>query len=244
MATRDAASRLYCAVDTQDLAVATELATSLRDVVGGIKLGLEFFAAHGSAGVGAVAECGLPLFLDLKYNDIPNTVAGAVRAAGRFRPAIMTVHVAGGPAMLRAAMAAAFRVADSEGHRPRVIGVTVLTSFDEDDLKAVGMAGPLPDQVRRLADLAQSCGLDGVVASAHEIDDLRAQCGKDFMIVVPGIRPAWSSADDQKRVIAPAEAVAKGADVLVVGRPITKASDPVAAARRILDEMDAAVPVA
>jgi len=152
------------------------------------------------------------------------------------------VHVVGGPAMLRAAMAAAYRIADADGKRPRVVGVTVLTSFDEDDLAAVGMSGPIGDQVRRLADLAQANGLDGVVASAHEIDALRAQCGSEFMIVVPGIRPAWSSADDQKRVIAPAEALKKGADILVVGRPITKASDPVAAARRIVEEMSGAVP--
>ncbi len=242
MATRGAARRLFCAIDTHELAAATELAGNLRDVVGGIKLGLEFFAAHGATGIEAVAEAGLPVFLDLKYNDIPNTVAGAVRAAARYRPSIMTVHVAGGPAMLRAAMAAAYRIADAEGKRPRVVGVTVLTSFDEDDLAAIGMMGPIGDQVRRLADLAQASGLDGVVASAHEINALRAQCGSEFMIVVPGIRPAWSTADDQKRVIAPAEALKKGADILVVGRPITKASDPVAAAKRIVEEMAGAVP--
>ena len=242
MATRDAASRLFCAIDTQDLAAATELAGGLKGVVGGVKLGLEFFGAHGASGVAAVAACGLPVFLDLKYNDIPNTVAGAVRTTALFRPTLMTVHASGGPAMLRAAMAAAFRIADQDGHRPRVVAVTVLTSFDEDDLGAIGMSGPIPDQVRRLADLAQGCGLDGVVASAHEIDGLRAQCCGDFMIVVPGIRPAWSAADDQKRVIAPAEALRKGADVLVVGRPITKASDPVTAARRIVEEMEAASP--
>jgi len=244
MTTRDLASRLYCAVDTQDLGFATELARGLGGVVGGIKLGLEFFAAHGAAGVAAVAQSGLPVFLDLKLHDIPNTVAGAVRAAGQVKPAMMTVHAAGGPAMLRAATAAAFSIGDSGGRRPRVLGVTVLTSFDEDDVAAVGMVGPVADQVRRLADLAQACGLDGVVASAHEIEALRARLGKDFLIVVPGIRPAWSSADDQKRVITPAEALHRGADVLVVGRPITRASDPVAAARRILDEMDAAAPVA
>lgn len=244
MTDRGAARRLFCAIDTHDLTVATELASALSGVVGGVKLGLEFFGANGAAGVAAVAAGGLPVFLDLKFNDIPNTVAGAVRATAQFRPSLMTVHASGGPAMLRAAMAAAFRIADHDGHRPRVVAVTVLTSFDEDDLGAIGMAGPIPDQVRRLADLAQDCGLDGVVASAHEIDGLRAQCGPDFMIVVPGIRPAWSAADDQKRVIAPAEALRKGADILVVGRPITQASDPVAAARRIAEEMDGVVPVA
>ena len=244
MTDHGAGRRLFCAIDTQDLTIATELAGQLRGVVGGVKLGLEFFGAHGAAGVAAVAATGQPVFLDLKYNDIPNTVAGAVRATAQFRPSLMTVHASGGPAMLRAAMAAAYRIADQDGHRPRVVAVTVLTSFDEDDLSAVGMAGPILDQVRRLADLAQGCGLDGVVASAHEIEALRALCGPDFLIVVPGIRPAWSAADDQKRVIAPAEALRKGADMLVVGRPITKASDPVAAARRIVEEMGGVIPVA
>ena len=240
MARLDIAQRLLCAIDTVDLAAATSLARDLKGVVGGIKLGLEFFAAHGGAGVEALAESGQPIFLDLKYNDIPNTVAGAVRAAAQFKPFMMTVHAAGGPAMLRGAMAAAFRAADTlGGPRPKVIGVTVLTSFDEDDLGAVGMHGPIPDQVRRLADLAEGCGLDGIVASAHEIVALRARYGPDFLLVVPGIRPAWSSADDQKRVIAPAEALRNGADYLVVGRPITNSSDPTAAAARIVDEMAA-----
>ncbi|MSP83777.1 MAG: orotidine-5'-phosphate decarboxylase [Alphaproteobacteria bacterium] len=237
MATRSAGTRLLCAIDTADLAGATGLARDLVGMVGGIKLGLEFFAAHGADGVRSVADSGQPVFLDLKYNDIPNTVAGAVRSAARFKPFMMTVHVTGGPAMLRGAVAAAFRVADQMGSRPKIIGVTVLTSFDEDDLAAVGMQPPIADQVRRLADLAQGCGLDGVVASAHEIKALRAQCGPDFALVVPGIRPAWSLADDQKRVIGPAEALRNGADFLVVGRPITSASDPVTAAKRVVEEM-------
>jgi len=239
MATADTASRLLCAIDTVDQAQAIQLAQSLKGVVGGVKLGLEFFAANGAAGLAQVAESGQPVFLDLKFNDIPNTVAGAVRAAAAAKPFMMTVHAAGGPAMLRGAMAAAFRAADHAGHRPRIVAVTVLTSFDEDDLASVGMQGPITDQVRRLADLAQRSGLDGVVASAHEIEALRAQCGPDFLLVVPGIRPAWSSADDQKRVIAPSEALRKGADFLVVGRPITSASEPVDAARRIAEEMAA-----
>ena len=139
---------------------------------------------------------------------------------------------------MRAAMAASFRLADRNGaNRPLVVGITVLTSFDDVDVDAVGMKGPLADQVRRLADLARDNGLDGVVASAHEIADLRTQCGADFTLVIPGIRPAWSSADDQKRIVTPAEAIRRGADYLVVGRPITRADDPAAAARRIIGEM-------
>ena len=241
MAINEGAARLICAIDAVELETAVSLAKNLRDVVGAVKLGLEFFTAHGPAGVKAVAEGGLPLFLDLKYCDIPNTVAGAIRASANLNPFMMTVHVAGGPAMLRAAMAASFRVADrTQGRRPLVVGISVLTSFDEDDVAAVGMKGPLPRQVRRLAELAQQCGLDGVVTSAHEIAELRKNCGSDLTLVVPGIRPAWSSTDDQKRIIVPSEAIRRGADYLVVGRPITRSDDPTAAARRIAEEMAAA----
>lgn len=240
MTNGNGAARLICAVDTVEMDTAVSLAKNLRGDVGAVKLGLEFFTAHGPAGVQAVAESGLPLFLDLKYCDIPNTVAGAIRASANLNPFMITVHVAGGPAMLRAAMAASFRVADrTHNERPLVVGISVLTSFDETDVAAVGMMGPITDQVRRLADLAQSCGLDGVVASAHEIEELRAQCGDDFTLVVPGIRPAWSSTDDQKRIIVPSEAIRRGADYLVVGRPITRSDDPPAAARRIGEEMAA-----
>jgi len=234
----EAARRLICAIDTVEIDTALSLAGALEGVVGGVKLGLEFHTANGHQGVTRIAETGLPVFLDLKYYDIPNTVAGAVRATAPLDPFMLTVHVAGGPAMLRAAMAASFRVADNNaGKRPIVVGITVLTSFDEYDVTAVGMKGPLSDQVRRLADLARECGLDGVVASAHEIADLRRHCGDDFTLVVPGIRPAWSSSDDQKRILSPAEAVRRGADYLVVGRPITRADDPAAAARRVIEEM-------
>ncbi|MFQ5939471.1 MAG: orotidine-5'-phosphate decarboxylase [Alphaproteobacteria bacterium] len=238
MTTEDTISRLICAIDTVDHDGALDLAKKVRGVVGAIKLGLEFFTAHGPEGVKVVADVGLPIFLDLKYNDIPNTVAGGIRAAGELDPFMITVHASGGPAMLRGAMAASFRVADAGGgRRPKVVGITVLTSFDAEDLDAVGIERPISDQVRRLADLAQECGLDGVVASAHEIGELRAQCDPDFLLVVPGIRPAWSSAFDQKRIIAPAEALRRGADYLVVGRPITKSNDPADAARRIVGEM-------
>ena len=238
MADSDRASQLLCAIDTTELDAAVSVATSLKGLVGGVKLGLEFFTANGPGGVAAVAESGLPLFLDLKFYDIPNTVAGAIRGSVGLNPFMITVHVGGGSAMLRAAMAASFRVAtQNDGRRPLVIGVTVLTSFDEDDVAQVGMQGPLPDQVRRLAELAQGSGIDGVVCSAHEIADLRRQCGDDFKLVVPGIRPAWSSADDQKRIVTPQEALRRGADYLVVGRPIVRSDDPPAAARRILDEM-------
>ena len=242
MTSESGAERLLCAIDTVDIDTAVTIADSLRDVVGGVKLGLEFFSAHGPEGVRMIASKGLPIFLDLKFHDIPNQVAGAVRSAAALDPFMLTVHVAGGPAMLRAAMAAALRVADNnEGRRPMIVGITVLTSFDEDDAEEVGMRGAIFEQVLRLADLARSCGLDGVVASAHEVMDLRASCGDDFKLIVPGIRPAWSSSDDQKRIVTPGEALGRGADYLVVGRPITRSDDPSAAARRIADEMAASV---
>ena len=234
------ARQIICAIDTGDLDQATALSNALKGRVGAVKLGLEFFCAAGPAGVSAVADSGLPIFLDLKFLDIPNTVAGAVRTACAWNPFMMTVHASGGAAMMRAATAAALRGADSNGGaRPLLVGVTVLTSFDDGDLAETGAQGPLGDQVKRLAALAQDSGLDGVVASAHEVAMLRAQCGPEFTLVVPGIRPGWASADDQKRIVTPADALAHGADYLVIGRPITRSDDPAGAAARIASEMAA-----
>ena len=236
-----AAERIVCAIDTADLDEAKRLADRLSGAVGLLKLGLQFYVAHGRAGVAALADSGLPVFLDLKFHDIPNTVAGAVRATAGAAPAMLTVHAGGGAAMMRAAAAAAMRLADTAaGARPKVLAVTILTSFDDADAASVGMAGPVVDLVKRTASLAQACGLDGVVASAREVAMLRAECGPDFTLVVPGIRPGWASADDQKRIVTPAEALHRGADYLVIGRPITRADDPGDAAARIAAEMDGA----
>lgn len=221
---------VFCALDTTDLGRAETLARSLQGSVGGVKIGMEFFNAHGPAGYRAVAAAGLPIFLDLKLHDIPNTVAGGIRAVLPLRPAIVNVHTAGGAAMMRAAAAAAREAGES---RPLVIGVTMLTSLDASDLADTGVTGSPADHVRRLANLAASSGLDGVVCSAHEIEVLRRDLGKDFKLIVPGIRPAGSDVGDQKRVMTPAEALTRGADVLVIGRPITGAGDPRAAAEEI-----------
>lgn len=229
--------RVLVGLDTPDLARAAGLVAALRGLVGGFKLGKEFLAAQGAPAARA-AVGGEPLFLDVKFHDIPNTVAAAIRALAHQRPAIVNVHAAGGPAMLRAAAEAAREAAeDLEVERPWVIAVTVLTSLDEADLAAVGQQGPLEAQVLRLARLAQDCGLDGVVCSPREIAAIRAACGPDFKLVVPGIRPAWAAPGDQKRIMTPAEALAAGADRLVIGRPITAAEDPAAAARRIAAEL-------
>lgn len=230
---------IYVAVDTPDLARATALAAALADVAGGIKLGLEFFTANGVKGVREVAKaCNLPIFLDLKFHDIPNTVAGAVRAACAAKPGIVNVHAIGGRDMMRAALQAADDGArDQVIDRPLVIAVTVLTSMDQDDLAECGIVRPVAEQVRELAVLTRESGLDGVVCSAHEAAMIREACGPRFKLIVPGVRPSWAATNDQKRIMTPAEAMAAGADILVIGRPITGAEDPVAACRRILAEL-------
>ncbi|MCB2102020.1 MAG: orotidine-5'-phosphate decarboxylase [Rhodobacterales bacterium] len=227
--------RIFAALDTTDLDRALALAGMLAGKVGGMKVGKEFFTAQGPQGTRRIVDLGMPLFMDLKWHDIPNTVASAVRAALPLGPRFVNVHASGGPAMLRAAAEAAAEGGDT---RPKVLGVTVLTSMDADDLRAVGVESPPAEQVLRLARLSQDCGLDGVVCSAHEIAALRAACGPDFVLMVPGIRPAWSATGDQKRVMTPADAIAAGADHLVIGRPITAADDPAAAADRIARELE------
>lgn len=230
-------SPVFCAIDRPDLDGALQLASALEGTVGGLKVGLEFITANGPSGVGQIVALGLPVFLDVKFHDIPHTVAGAVRAAGDLGVAMLTLHLAGGPAMLEAAVEAADGI---KGRRPWLLGVSVLTSMDDDDLKAIGVASPAGDQVLRLAGLADRTGLDGIICSPHEIRPLRETFGDGLKLVVPGIRPAGSATGDQKRTLTPAEAIAAGADHLVIGRPITAAPDPRAAALAIHAEIDAA----
>lgn len=232
------ANPIFCALDTPDLSRARTLAQMLRGVVAGVKLGLEFFAANGPAGVTAVVGKDLPFFLDLKLHDIPNTVAKAVRSAAALEPLLMTIHVAGGPGMMEAAVNAADQVASEDGkRRTKLLGVTVLTSLDEGDLATVGQPGPVAEQVQRLALLARDSGLDGVICSPQEVAVLRDICGPAFLLVVPGIRPVGSALGDQKRVMGPRAAIQAGADYLVIGRPITEAQHPAAAAQAILNEL-------
>lgn len=216
---------VFVALDTPDVARAIELVGQVRGGVGGVKLGLEFFAANGPDGLAAISRTGLPVFLDLKLHDIPNTVAKAVEALSPLRPAVLTVHAAGGAAMLAAARAAA-------PPGTKVVAVTVLTSLDDGDLRSTGVAGAPADQVRRLADLARQSGCDGIVCSGAEVAAARQAWG-DGYFVVPGIRPADGDAGDQKRVMSPRDALAAGASMLVIGRPITAATDPAQAARDI-----------
>ncbi len=217
---------IYLALDLPRLDAAVALAQKVRQHVGGLKLGLEFFCAHGHHGVQEVAKIGLPIFLDLKLHDIPNTVAAAMQAIHRLQPAIVTIHAAGGRAMMEDAKAAA-------GENTRVVGVTVLTSLDDGDLARTGIAGSTHDQALRLADLAQEAGLDGIVCSGHEVGAVHKRWRNGYL-VVPGLRPAGhGSSEDQKRTVTPRAARDAGASVLVIGRPITRAEDPVAAARAI-----------
>ena len=218
-------SRIFLAVDTPDRERALQLAGAVRGHVGGLKLGLEFFSANGRAGVRAMAELGLPIFLDLKLHDIPNTVGKAVQALRPLNPAILTVHAAGGRAMMEDAKAAA-------PASTKVVAITVLTSLDGEDLRAIGLAANPHEQVLRLARLAREAGLDGVVCSGEEVAGVRAQW-PNGCLVVPGVRPVGGATADQKRVMTPRAALDAGASLLVVGRPITAAEDPDAAARAI-----------
>ena len=218
-------SPIFVAIDTPSLEQARLLAEQVRANAGGVKLGLEFFAANGPAGVASILELGLPVFLDLKLHDIPNTVAKAVSALTPLEPAVLTVHAAGGRAMLEAAKAAA-------SPATKVVAVTVLTSLDGDDLRSIGVAADPREQVERLADLARSAGLDGIVCSGAEVGAARAAWPEGFF-VVPGVRPPGGDLSDQKRVVTPRQALDDGASILVVGRPITGSDDPAAAIRDI-----------
>jgi len=226
---------LIPAIDTADAARATALAAALSPQCGALKLGLELFMAAGPAAVRAMAAQA-PVFLDLKLHDIPNTVAGAVRSLLPLRPAMLTLHAAGGPAMLSAAREAAEAAGPD---RPILLAVTVLTSLDAATLAAVGVAGGPVEQVLRLARMAMAAGADGLVCSPQEVARIRDALGGAPLLVVPGIRPAGSAAGDQARTATPAEAVAAGADWSVVGRPITAAADPAAAARAIVASLPA-----
>jgi orotidine-5'-phosphate decarboxylase len=224
---------ILVALDVDSAQQATTLADSLRGTVGGFKIGKQLFTAEGPAMVRALAERGDRVFLDLKFHDIPNTVAGAVSSAVSTGAWMVNVHASGGRKMMEAAAEAATTTAQKFGRtRPLVIGVTVLTSLDQAQLRETGVTAGVMDHVVHLATLARQSGLDGVVASPQEITAIRHACGPDFLIVTPGIRPQAVS-DDQARTMGPADAVAAGASYLVIGRPITAAPDPRTAAQQI-----------
>ena len=234
-----AADRIFVALDFADMEEVHSMIGKLSGHVGGFKLGLEFFVSNGPEKVKFLADSGLNLFLDLKFHDIPNTVAGAVRAATATGANIINIHASGGMAMMRAAAEAANESARSHGFaRPLVVAVTVLTSIDETELMAMGSNTRASDQVLRLAHLAKFSGLDGVVCSATESAKVRDDCGDNFIRIVPGIRPTWALANDQKRTETPKHALANGATYLVIGRPVTHANDPLGAVSHIISEIE------
>ena len=236
-----ASDKLIVALDVNARETALSLVAALRPRLTRFKIGMELFTACGPALVREILGAGGQVFLDLKFHDIPNTVARAAVEAARLGVGMITVHLSGGALMAR-------RTADEvEAHcqihrlpRPKILGVTVLTSLSADDLAQIGISRPLLDQVTDLAALARSAGLDGVVASPQEVRAVRQACGRDLLIVTPGVRPAGSEPDDQARTLTPREAIAAGADFVVVGRPIVRARDPLEAAENILLEMDEA----
>lgn len=229
----EARKRLIVALDVPSVQAATDLVDQLEGACEWFKVGLELFTAAGPAVLEPLVSRGHSVFLDLKFHDIPNTVAGAVRSAAGLGAKMMTIHAAGGPAMLAAAIAALESIADP----PQLVAVTVLTSMDAAQLRAIGQGRPPEKETEWLAKMGLKCGIRGFVCSPLEVAALRAFTGPDSVLVVPGIRPAEAEAGDQKRVATPADALAAGANYLVVGRPITQAPDPAKAAHAIVEEM-------
>jgi orotidine-5'-phosphate decarboxylase len=224
--------RLAVALDLPDALQAFDLVNRLGDTCRWFKVGMELYYAAGNSFVQQLRDRGFNVFLDLKLHDIPNTVAGAVRSATQAGASLLTVHASGGFAMLSAAAEAA-----ATPGAPRLLAVTVLTSMDANELSGIGVAGTPAQQVLRLAKLAQAAGIDGMVCSAEEVNTLRTEMGSQTMLVIPGIRPAGAATQDQRRIATPATAIVQGASMLVVGRPITRAADPAAAASAILEEI-------
>lgn len=230
--------KIYCAMDMANMDDGKNMIAKIAPITGAVKIGLEFFNAFGPQGVNDMMRIAqdhsdqpVDLFLDMKYHDIPNTVAGAIEVVTKIvQPRYITLHCAGGEDMMRAAHQAC-------PDETKLLGVTILTSLNQDSIRDIGLSDSLQDNVIRLAQLAQASGIDGVVCSAHEIEAIRQTCGYDLDLMVPGIRPAGANLNDQKRVMTPSQAIAKGATHLVVGRPITQATDPAAAAQAIVTEI-------
>ena len=236
----NAGDKIIVALDSPDLKQVKKLVKTLHKVIPNFKIGSELYTAHGPEAIKAVRWVGGHVFLDLKFHDIPNTVAGAVRAATLMNVSMMTIHAIGGFQMLEAARQAAEEASRKRKvkRRPKLLAVTVLTSMSEEELrKEVGIENPVEQTVLRFAEMADRAGMDGVVASGRELATIRSNFGHDLLVVTPGIRPAWSVKGDQTRVMTPQKALELGADYLVIGRPITQAKDPKEAALRVLQEI-------
>ncbi len=238
---KELARKIIIALDVKNKEEARKVLESLPEARV-FKVGLELFTAEGPGMIDLVKSYGKEVFLDLKLHDIPNTVAGAVRAAVKHGVSMLTLHTSGGREMMKKAVETARETAEKENKPlPLLLGVTVLTSLKDDDLKEIGFSAGTREQVLRLARLATEAGIEGLVCSPQEIDLLRAELGQEIKIITPGIRPAWAEAQDQKRIMTPAEAIKKGADFLVIGRPVTQAQPPAEAFARVVRELEAAV---
>ena len=234
-----AKNKIIIALDVDSLESAQELVALLRSSAGAFKIGKQLFTRYGPQAIAIVHDAGGAVFLDLKFHDIPNTVARASAEVVRHGVLMFNIHAMGGYEMMQQSVAAVRKMAENLGvRRPLVLAVTVLTSLAQSDLAAVGITAGMDDQVRRLAKLAQSAGADGVVASPQEIEIIKTACGPEFLVVTPGVRPKAAQGDDQKRVLTPGEAIRKGADYIVVGRPVTEAPDPLVAVKEIIKEIE------
>ena len=229
----DSKKKIIVALDTIDISQALALTRLIPDV-GAFKLGLEYFCANGPEGINKISETGIKIFLDLKFHDIPNTVAGAIKASLNMEPYMMTVHLSGGYNMLHRTMEEVKEYCAKNSLKiPLILGVSVLTSIDDNDFTSLGLIGKVEDQVIRLAKLAKDADLDGMVCSAKELKRVKKKMGQNLILVTPGIRPAGGIMNDQKRITTPSQAISDGADFLVIGRPITEAIDPVQALNNI-----------
>jgi orotidine-5'-phosphate decarboxylase len=226
---------LFCALDTKNLSAAVSLTNIIKDHIDGIKIGLEAYYSIGIEGYRELADIGIPIFLDLKLHDIPNTVHSAIKALLPLKPAILNIHASGGEKMMRSAVEA---ISDSFDHKPLLIGVTVLTSLDSKDLIKLGINSDSNEHAVRLAELAKNSGLDGVVCSPFEAANIKEICGNNFITIVPGIRPEGSAINDQKRFMTPYQAINNGADIIIIGRPITSSKDPLKAVMAIREDMN------
>ena len=234
---RNISQKIICALDTSNFLVAQKITRKLRNHLGGIKVGKEFFTAHGPDGIKKISKEGLPIFLDLKFHDIPNTVAKAISNIVRLKPSMTTIHATGGAEMIKAAVKANKIIAKKNNiKRPYILAVTVLTSLDKSDMVSLGSEKNIQTLTLRLAKLAKRNGADGIICSPKELKILRFKLGKNFKIVVPGIRPNRKKNDDQKRTMTPKQALDLGADYVVIGRPITESDNPVLAVKKIINE--------
>jgi orotidine-5'-phosphate decarboxylase len=224
---------IYCAIDTNDIKQAIALIKKIRPSIGGVKLGLEFYTHCGIDGINKIKELGLPMFIDLKLFDIPNTTKAALQGILASGPELTTLHISGGSEMLRECV----DIRNSSQSKTKLIGVTVLTSFDEEGIQEVGLNNSIGDQVIKLAKLAAESKLDGIVCSPHEIIKIKSEIKDDLKLIVPGIRGVEDNSNDQKRTMSAKEAIDSGADILVIGRPITKAIDPAEAANKIFKSL-------